>query len=722
MDISSFSDENFDTKGWINKILSAPVAQEKEENHLMFLVMKLQLYVQEINNALEETSQQVLTLMPKIARDTKNLQLEAVTLKEKMVTVHREIVKIEEDTGNSMSSIEKLDSIKEKLLEAKQGLHESDNWMVLVNDLEEVFDSKNVEAISAKLLSMQQSLKLLINVGDYEERKLQLDGLKNRLEAIVSPAIVLAFTTNQSEQAAFYANIFDSIGRTGQLLKYYHKCQKDVLLKKWRNQLELEQDEGAVQWIHNYFDILISNWHNQYKWFNKVFPNESAAETLIDIYVDVLVDMEPSFKECMDTALKEISDKLQFLQEIKDVIKQFANNILNIIQNLVNPDKYFPLMKAIYSPLVIYFSKYSSYESAHLTEKLTAMSCMKEELSETIQALGLSIPALIDLAVEAKKRCREITEDCGHCGLLVALRSFFVGYANQFRVALRQIDRSKGKHEDWNTFQLCLSLLQNAGEVLNNLQIYEKDLTKDIIDLNRGDMEFKNLLLDEEQRKEFESLVKCVTEGTQLSLLDHIVGEFTKLCSDIHHTTYQVVSAPIFVQLDVVQNGKIWNQFTDSSLSDLPEYSLSPQEYITQIGQYLMTLPQHLEPFLFRENPSLNCALKAADAEYSNSDEEGEGAMANIFLSIVARGTCQGYSDRILSIFELNQPASRQLAHDINYLGNVLEDLNLLLTENLNQLMALLRLPSDQYQSQSTGYSARYVAAVRQMRHITSSG
>lgn len=83
-----------------------------------------------------------------------------------------------------------------------------------------------------------------------------------------------------------------------------------------------------------------------------------------------------------------------------------------------------------------------------------------------------------------------------------------------------------------------------------------------------------------------------------------------------------------------------------------------------------MTLPQHLEPFLFRENPSLSCALKAVDQEYS-SVVEGEGALASVFLKIVARGTCQGFTDRILSICELSQPASRQLAHDISKYFNI---------------------------------------------------
>lgn len=97
----------------------------------MSLVMKLQLYVQQVNNALEETSQQVLGAMPKISRDMHNLQQEALLLKDKMAAVRLEIMDIERDTGKSINSIEKLDKIKSQLDLSKRGLHESDNWTIL---------------------------------------------------------------------------------------------------------------------------------------------------------------------------------------------------------------------------------------------------------------------------------------------------------------------------------------------------------------------------------------------------------------------------------------------------------------------------------------------------------------------------------------------------------------------------------------------------------------
>ncbi|KAJ8961428.1 hypothetical protein NQ318_014675 [Aromia moschata] len=726
-DISSFSSDDFDTKVWINDILKTSENQ-KEANYTMSLVMKLQLYVQQVNNALEDTSQQVLASLPKIMRDTKNLQQEALALKEKMAIVRQEIEKIEHDTGKSINTIEKLDSMKSRLNMAKQGLHESDNWMILVNDLEEVFDSKNIENISNKILGMQNSLKLLINVADYEDRKLQLDGLKNRLEAIASPSIVQSFNSNNTEQSQMFVKIFASIGRLPQLLKYYHKCQKDILLKKWRNQLEIEQDETAIQWIHNYYNVLLSNWHTQYRWFNQVFTSESAHNVLIDVYVDVLTSLDPSLNECIDAALKQVSEKLPFLYDVKQTTKQFGDNLVQVIeqtaQGKVDTDRIIALLKAAYSHMVLYINRYAAYEQATLMKQLTTLNCMKDELPDTIQALGLSIPSVIDIAREAKKRCHQITENCGYCGLLIALRAFLLGYADFYRVALRQLGRNKRTEEDWSTFQLCLSLLQNTGEVLLKLQHLEKDLTNAVLELNQKEtlIEYKYLLLNPADLKEFESLVKCVTEGTQLSLLDHVTTEFNRLCAEIHNTTYQVVFAPISKHLEVVQSPQTWAQYTNSTLhnSDLPDYSFTPQEYITQIGQYLMTLPQHLEPFLFRDNPSLACALKAVDIEYNNA-ADGEDALASVFLKVVARGTCQVFCERIMSICELSQPASRQLAHDINYLNNILEELGMSLTENLQQLSLLLKIPSDQYQAQSTGCSARYVAAIRQMRNIKSS-
>lgn len=52
-------------------------------------------------------------------------------------------------------------------------------------------------------MSMQQSLPALIHSTDYEQRKIQLEGFKNRLEAMASPHLVNAFTNKNVGQLIF---------------------------------------------------------------------------------------------------------------------------------------------------------------------------------------------------------------------------------------------------------------------------------------------------------------------------------------------------------------------------------------------------------------------------------------------------------------------------------------------------------------------------------------
>lgn len=95
--------------------------------------------------------------------------------------------------------------------------------------------------------------------------------------------------------------------------------------------MEIEQDESTLQWIHNYFNILLSHWHTQYRWFNQVFSSEPALDVLIDIYIDVLETLDPTLNECIDAALKQLPDKLAYISEVKQSTKQFEESLIKII-------------------------------------------------------------------------------------------------------------------------------------------------------------------------------------------------------------------------------------------------------------------------------------------------------------------------------------------------------------------------------------------------------
>lgn len=79
------------------------------------IVSKLQLYVQQVNSALEDTSQQVLAGMPRIMKDAQHLQTETIHLKAKMAEVQSDISQVHKDTGACMANLERLDGLKTKL-------------------------------------------------------------------------------------------------------------------------------------------------------------------------------------------------------------------------------------------------------------------------------------------------------------------------------------------------------------------------------------------------------------------------------------------------------------------------------------------------------------------------------------------------------------------------------------------------------------------------------
>ena len=736
MDVSAFSEDTFDVKEWINKTFKSAEAQENKDAFVSSLVMKLQLYVQQVNGALEETSQSVLSSLPRVLRDTQLLQQEAIALSEKMVAVKQEIEKVEKDTASSMATLERIDKIKTDLQTAKQGLHEADNWTVLANDVEEVFESGDIEAIANKLFSMQKSLAMLVNVIDYEDKKLQLEGLKNRLEAMASPRLVQAFTAANLEESKVYVDIFSKMDRLPQLLKYYHNCLKISLGQEWRRTIELAQDENVSYWLHTYYDKLLSTWNDQVKWCHQVFPNTSV-DIIVEVYADLLRSLDPGIPECIESVLKQHSNAMQLslLLELKQITRHFVVNLQGVIESSshgkLQNSKLLSLAQAIYSPYVPYVVKYHVYETAQLEHQLQSIDCTQDDLSDTISTLSLSISRVMEYANEANKRCKLFTDGCGYPGLLKSLNTYFNKYLEKYQATIRQLERKKVKHEDWNLFQMCLTLMQTIGDLLGQVQQFEKCLVIDITEANNKLQsttdsvfnQYKRLLLNTSNQTDLENLVSSFQKEEE-TILDAIIKSIHKLCSDLHRATYEVIFAPIFTQLLLVQKAPAWSTETNKMThlsADLPDYSFAPQEYITQVGQYLMTLPQHLEPFLLRENPSLNQALKAADPQYAQGTTES--GFTGILLDIIAKGTCQMFLDQTLGICQfLSSAACKQLATDIDYLGNVLEELGLSLSENLQHMSLLLRLSPEDYQTGSSGCNARVVAAVRQMRNITFSG
>lgn len=727
MDLNEFANPAFDPKDWINRTLRNIDKDDNKDSTVTSLSVKLQLYFHQLNNEFEGTALNVIQNLPRVMRETEILSEEAATLRDKMNSVKQEIEKVGKNTGLSIASLERIDRLKIELTKAKEALHEADNWTVLSTDVEAVFETGDIDAITSKLVSMQQSLNVLSNVADYENKKIQLEGLKNRLEALASPQMVQAFTSKSIDQSKRFVKIFQDINRLPQLLKYYMKCQKALLIQNWHSMIEIESEENILELLNNFYGVLIVTWQEQIKWCDSVIPEIPVFETLIELYIDLLINLTPEFCLHIENNLKQMSDPLLLLLQLKQITQQFAGNLKSLTDNLnQNPSQIIALAKAVYLPYVTHISKYGVYQQAVLHPQLTSLVIEKDDIMDSVQNLDQLNSKMLILIKEARKMCEDLTEGCGYPGYISTVEWFINNYLDQYRLIIKEIDEQKEKQEDVNLFQMCLTILQQLGDFINKIKQLDQECIQNLNELRNTYTKSEShpfflypmLLLNAEKQKEFNNLLNNLSDLNE-SVLKPVLLLIEKVCKDVYETTFQVIFAPISTLLESVPTASAWKNKQILS-SDLPDYSYVPQEYITQIGQYLMNLPQLLEPFLLTENPALTLALSMVRSEYAQLADADENGFAEIFLHQIAESTCQAYCDQILGIYKLSSTACKQLATDINYLGNVLEDLGFSLTEKLQNIVMLLKLSPAEYSSQCSGCSPQIVAAVRQMRNIIS--
>ncbi|XP_054850708.1 conserved oligomeric Golgi complex subunit 7 isoform X2 [Eublepharis macularius] len=737
MDFSKFLAEDFEVKAWVNGAFRAgqQEAQGKVDAQAATLVMKLQLFIQEVNKAVEETSQQALQSMPRVLREVEALRQEATFLKEQMVLVREDIKRLEQDTAQSMQVLVELDHVKSRMQLAAESLQEADKWSTLSADIEETFKTQDVSVISAKLTSMQNSLTVLVDTPDFSEKCVHLEALKNRLEALASPQIVAAFNTQSVDQAQVFVKVFAEIDRLPQLLAYYYKCHKVQLVAMWQDlcQSDLPLDQQLME----LYDMLLGTWHSELQWASQVFQNPHQVVTVL--LIQALGALAPSIPVCLNTALERANPEGEC-------------NLVKVTE----------LVEAIYGPYKPFQLQYGALEEENLLIQMSAVPLEHGEIMDCVQELCQSVNKIFGLSLLAVDNCLKLTDGLGVGGLLKALRALFGKYASDFSSTLQSI-RKKGKldeiplhslfQEDWTTFQSSVRILAACGELLRQCGDLEQQLANRILStagkylsdsygscglgsLQESSSERPTAVknpwqeynyLQQESPTEFaaflETLYALKEKGTSHNLLAAPRSALARLNQLAHQLAFDSIFLRIKHQLLQAAMTEGWSTAGPGEMltDDLPNFSLTPLEYISNIGQYLMSLPLHLEPFVTQEDSALELALHMGKLPFppEQGDELPElDNMADYWLGSLARATMQTYCEVILQIPKLTPHATKQLATDIDYLVNVLDALGLQPSKALQHTLLLLKAKPEEYKQAAKPVPRRLASTIAAMRGL----
>lgn len=756
MDYTKFLDDEFDVKEWVNNAFSSNKEQGvSKDQYATTLVMKLQMFIQEVNNVIEEASLQAIQNLPRVMREIEAVKQEASLLKDQMVVVKQDIQKVEQDTAQSMQTLLKLDAIKSRMTSAAEALKEADNWTTLSADVEDVFQSQDVQAITSKLSGMQQSLQMLADTPDYAERCQHLEKLKNRLEAMLSPQLMSAFNAQSVEAAQMFTAIFKSIDRLPQLYKFYNTCHKGTLLQWWKSLVESNADDSLVEWMNQLYDHLLSEWHSQMKWCGQIFPDPQPV--VCQLITDTLGGLEPSLAECFGTYIKSKGEPFSALIELKQISERFAKSIEKAAEahikvpetNLEHTRSLECLLVMIYSPYTPYLVKYRIYEEHWLNKELNNIQMDHTEVFETVQLLSQSVSKLFSVGNKANERCVKLTNGCCYVSLLQALKTYFSSYSREFRRVLTNIRekcrtrQSDIDSDDWSNFQHSLRIIQTCGELIMHTEEFDSNVITSVMNsighLNSASSPVKELqfiykhstkksplhahaslfLSNQDDIEALVSMVTLLQEGDTPALLTDSKDDMYRLSEEVHTFAFDVVFGQLKGYLTNLSNMEIWTSKSAGGAltSDLPTFSLSPQEYMTKIGQFLMTLPQHLEPFTLEDNPAVLVALKYGKLPYTDETALPEH-IADLWLESIARGTMHVLCEEILRIHELSNHGTKQLITDIDYLCNVFDDLGIQATDTLRNIDQLLKATPDTFHDIAENMPQRLSHAISNMRNI----
>lgn len=137
------------------------------------------------------------------------------------------------------------------------------------------------------------------------------------------------------------------------------------------------------------------------------------------------------------------------------------------------------------------------------------------------------------------------------------------------------------------------------------------------------------------------------------------------LSESVHKFAFEIVFAPIKSFLkNMNKSGQFSSSGGGSDQNTVPLFALAPQDYITKIGQYLLTLPQNFEPFTMQENSNLVVALQKGKLPFLEEQDLSEDLTA-CWLDSIANATYSSFCEEVFKIGPISVNSQRQLIIDI---------------------------------------------------------
>ncbi|KAJ1260319.1 hypothetical protein BS78_10G223100 [Paspalum vaginatum] len=360
------------------------------------------------------------------------------------------------------------------------------------------------------------------------------------------------------------------------------------------------------------------------------------------------------------------------------------------------------------------------------------------ELSETVRRMEESIPQMIVLLEAAVERCISLTGGSEADELVLALDDVMLQYISNLQETLKSLrivcgldsDALKkdaglekkesqrsvdvSEEEEWSIVQGALQILTVADCLTSRTSVFEASLRATLARIGtnfslsgfsssldkssaasadesadlplggRAALDIAAIRLSDLPEKS-KKLLTVLEQSKDprfhaLPLTSQRVAAFSDTVNEL---VYDVLISKVRQRLSEVARLPIWSSVEEQGGLPLPSFSAYPQAYVTSVGEYLLTLPQQLEPL----------AEGISGNEAGNEDAQ---LFATEWIFKVAEGATALFMEQLRGIHFITDRGAQQLAADIEYLNNVLSALSMPIPPFLSTFHICVSTPRDQ--------------------------
>ena len=207
--------------------------------------------------------------------------------------------------------------------------------------------------------------------------------------------------------------------RLDQLLHYYTKCRRGVILHKWKELCEID-DINMLEVISRFHEVLLADLQEQTKWYQSVFNQNptSSSRVILPIYSQALSALDPSPLHFIESLIKKpaAAEGLFLLQRIKSSADRLIQGVEAHFKDVgsVEEEIFRQFSESLYQLFRLMISnKYKALCLQHLLEQFQQSIDDSSDITENIPQLRQSHSKINSLIESTLNSCVILTHGCG---------------------------------------------------------------------------------------------------------------------------------------------------------------------------------------------------------------------------------------------------------------------------------------------------------------------